>query len=181
MFQCFCINWVAVCNVKWSVVRENSHCTAMAFLLYRLLADIVLTCSWYSKWLFLYYFNWITVGRHLYHYHGDRPSAPLCICDSFALSMWPNCPHWCYLLCLWGWMGHLLSSIIVFGAVLSYLYWGSSVWVKPLNKEDMEMSKISGRQGLESLRLLFQVGSDHLKLIYLFLYLICFNRLMYFM
>ena len=34
VFRCFLTDCVDVCNVKWSVVRENSHADAMAFLLY---------------------------------------------------------------------------------------------------------------------------------------------------
>ena len=91
-----------------------------------------------------------------------RPSAPPCTCNSSAFSMWPNHPHWYYLLSRWGQMGHLLWW-------LSYLYWGSSVWVKPLDGKDMNLSnwRSFGRQRLRSLGLHFQESNDYFN--YLFL------------
>ena len=31
LFKFFCSCRVVVCNVKWNVVRENSHCSALVF------------------------------------------------------------------------------------------------------------------------------------------------------
>ena len=58
------------------------------------------------------------------------------LCNSSTLSMWPNCPHW--------WLSivsvRMDGASIVMGCHLCTLYWGSSVWVKPLDRTDMNLS-----------------------------------------
>ena len=92
------------------------------------------------------------------HVHVTHP--PL-VCDPTILT------DALYCVCEGGWG--------IYCGGLSSLYWSSSVWVKPLDGKDMNLSnwRSFGRQRLMSLRLHFQVSNDYFN--YLFLLVVVFD------
>ena len=165
-----------VCNVKWNVVHENSHCSALVFYSTdsgRTSLDPAYIILNYFFFIFQPQNSW-TSFLALLGFEWCETIWTLMVSNPTALTVWLIHPQRQCQLSLWGQMGHLLWGFVSF--VLGTGFFSLSQAFEVIGHEFVLLAYI-GRQRLRRLRTHFQVSNGYFSSIY---YLSC-NQIYIFM